>query len=480
MTALTSRARPRLAFRAASNRDQSMTAMVGGGAGGGWRVLVVDDDPEIHQMTRIVLRDFAFQGQGFQMLSAYDGVQARQILRDNPDIPVMLLDVVMETPEAGLSLARFVREDLHNRSIRIILRTGHPGDVPEHQVMADYDINDYRDKSELTAQRLYSTLVAAIRSWSHIATIHSLNETLEARVAERTRQLSEATAFAEALLESLPQPMWYEDEDGQRCLCNRAFRQVFGMAGECGHDCVPEHCRRTPQLAVSAEGLDGQGGRVSYETTVSLADGRILTMMVCKGDLRLPDGRVQGVVGMLTDITERKALEQELRHLATTDPLTGACNRRYFMSVLGQEIERSARHGSPVSVIMLDLDHFKAINDSHGHATGDKVLIETVNTCQANLRETDLLGRMGGEEFAVLLRGTDHAGAMGLAERLCQAIRDLHIVAPDGGRIPVRASLGVAQHERGDWSLDRLLSRADHALYQAKAAGRDQVVSNPV
>ncbi len=136
-----------------------------------WKLLIVDDDPEVHAITRVVLNDVTFDGRRLQFLSAHSGQEAREILGGHPDIAAVLLDVVMETDDAGLRLVHHIREELGNRQIRIILRTGQPGQAPERQVIVNYDINDYKAKSELTAQKLFTTTVAALRSYQHIAAI---------------------------------------------------------------------------------------------------------------------------------------------------------------------------------------------------------------------------------------------------------------------------------------------------------------------
>lgn len=158
-------------------------------AGDPWPVLVVDDDPQVHDMTRVLLRDFAFDGRGFTVLSALSAAEAEAVLAANADIPVALVDVVMETADAGLRLVRRIREDMGNRRLRIILRTGQPGEAPERDVVLSYDVNDYKSKAELTAQKLFTALVGAVRSWRDIVTIEALNASLERKVAERTAEL---------------------------------------------------------------------------------------------------------------------------------------------------------------------------------------------------------------------------------------------------------------------------------------------------
>jgi|GEM_PF-715124 len=130
-----------------------------------WKVLVVDDDPEVHEATSLACGTFKFEGRPLNLLSAYSGAEAKPILQDNSDIALLLLDVVMETSQAGLDLVRYVRTELNNQLVRIILRTGQPGEAPELDVIMDYDINDYRLKVDLTRQRLLTTVINTLRSY---------------------------------------------------------------------------------------------------------------------------------------------------------------------------------------------------------------------------------------------------------------------------------------------------------------------------
>jgi len=136
-----------------------------------WKVLVVDDEEEVHTMTRLVLKNYSFEGQGLNLISSYSGASARTTLQQNPDIAIILLDVVMEQEDSGLRLVKYIRDELENRHIRIILRTGQPGQAPENEVVAKYDINDYKAKTELTSQKLFTTITSALRSWRDIQTI---------------------------------------------------------------------------------------------------------------------------------------------------------------------------------------------------------------------------------------------------------------------------------------------------------------------
>jgi diguanylate cyclase (GGDEF)-like protein/PAS domain S-box-containing protein len=186
-------------------------------------------------------------------------------------------------------------------------------------------------------------------------------------------------------------------------------------------------------------------------------------------------GGIRHYVGIKQDISERKRLEAELHSLATTDPLTGLPNRRHFLTRLEQEVARLQRYDGPgAALLMLDLDHFKAINDSHGHAAGDTVLKRFAGQVGASLRRTDQAGRLGGEEFAILLLGNDLAGAVDFAERLRERVA-AEAIAIDGVRVRVTVSIGVTLLDASDGSGDAALARADAALYRAKANGRDRV-----
>ena len=136
-----------------------------------WKILIVDDEPDIHRTTKFVLKDFEFEGAGLLFLSAYSSEEALEMVKEHPDIAVILLDVVMETSHAGLDCAKSIREELKNRLVRIILRTGQPGQAPERQVIIEYDINDYKHKAELTAQRLFTAVYTGIRSYRDMASI---------------------------------------------------------------------------------------------------------------------------------------------------------------------------------------------------------------------------------------------------------------------------------------------------------------------
>ena len=161
-----------------------------------WIILIVDDDPAIHATTKMVLRGFTFEGRPAQFLSAGTAAEARTLLEQNPAIAVVLLDVVMESDDAGLRLVRFIRSELNNRRVRIILRTGQPGQAPERDVILNYDINDYKSKTELTAQKLFTSVVAALRGYQDITAIEDHRQGLE-RILDASSALLDKRKMAE-------------------------------------------------------------------------------------------------------------------------------------------------------------------------------------------------------------------------------------------------------------------------------------------
>ncbi len=133
-----------------------------------WKIAVIDDEPAVHDGTRFALADYKLNGQGLEIISAYSAAEGRELMRNHPDVAVVLLDVIMESDAAGLDLVEFIRNELKNDTVRIILRTGQPGQAPERRVIVDYDINDYKAKTELTADKLFTAMTAALRSYQQL------------------------------------------------------------------------------------------------------------------------------------------------------------------------------------------------------------------------------------------------------------------------------------------------------------------------
>ncbi len=178
-------------------------------------------------------------------------------------------------------------------------------------------------------------------------------------------------------------------------------------------------------------------------------------------------------------LAEIESLNRRLRDQAIRDPLTGLHNRRYLEDALDHAGARTARSGEALSVVALDLDQFKAVNDTHGHATGDRVLRRTAEVLRAHVRASDIVGRVGGEEFIVALPGAPLAMALVRAEQWRSAVAGGSVESDEGVEVRCTVSIGVAEHRRSHETIAEALRRADAALYQAKRSGRDRVVAAP-
>ena len=317
-----------------------------------------------------------------------------------------------------------------------------------------------------------------------VMALRKANETLEMRVVNRTRELAEQRTraedlrqaadagkrFTESLIAAIPSPVWFRDPRGRLLASNNAFQAVFAAGGASPGAPLPEE-----DAVADSELLAGTIERTSFEATILVPGGNRVEGLFLKTAYHDDEDHAIGTIGIMTDISDRKVMERELRRLATTDPLTGAHNRRNILSMASAEMERIQRYGGELTLIMIDVDHFKNINDGHGHAVGDEALKALVRACKDSLRDVDAVGRMGGEEFIVMLPETPLPGAVEVAERLRQTIADIRIHPTGGETLSFTASLGVAACCPEESVVEEPVNRADQALYRAKANGRNRV-----
>ena len=211
------------------------------------------------------------------------------------------------------------------------------------------------------------------------------------------------------------------------------------------------------------------------EETTHHKDGDTFHYISTKIPFNQPD-RLPALIGFSSDVTELYKLKEEFKKLANTDPLTNLYNRRYLTEQAEQEYHRAKRYSLSLTVMTIDIDHFKSINDKFGHPAGDKVLIAVAQQLKTNLRKIDILARIGGEEFSILLPETSATAGMKLAERIRTEQSNLKIVGDWPGEIKLSVSIGVSSFLSDDESFDTMFSRADKALYQAKNYSRNKVM----
>jgi PAS domain S-box-containing protein len=271
-----------------------------------WKVLIVDDDQDVHESTVFSLKDSVVLDRPFIFLHAYSGKEAVDILGRNTDVVIVLLDAVMETEGAGLSAVHTIREEMGMADVRIILRTGQPGQVPELETIAKYDINDYKTKGELTRTKLLTSIISALRSWDQIQ-----------KLKDSSNQLERSERFINSLLSAVPVPVFFKDREGRYLGCNRAFTEILGLTsqdirGKTVEELFPGELARKYhsedlKLMESAE-------HQVYEFSVIDKEGRSRTVIFAKDVFRDECGDVAGIVGAFVDITEHKSMEERLRN----------------------------------------------------------------------------------------------------------------------------------------------------------------------
>lgn len=419
-------------------------------------LLVEDDDADAGLVIR-TLRPYARR---FTLTRATTLQEARAFLLRNA-CDVVLLDLSL--PDSfGFDTVRRMRGDVP--SLPLVVLTGLDDEDFALQALAA-GTQDYLVKGQAEGPLVWRAIQHAIA---------------RKRLEEQLRLSEERLA---GIIELAQDAILTTDENLNITLFNPAAERLFGYASDqiVGRPLwllIPErlraeHARSIADFARSPVATRAMSDR--SEVTGVTFDGREFPAEVSIAKLQHPHGMLYTAV--VRDISERKRVEAELRRMATTDPLTGLWNRRRFLELAEGELSRLRRYARPVSVLMLDIDHFKSINDTHGHAAGDEALCRLADLCRAALRDTDHLGRLGGEEFAIVLPETGLIEAVEVAERLRLSLGAMPVPVGDA-TLRMTVSIGVAACRDGDTTIDRALGRADRALYAAKGGGRNRVVAD--
>lgn len=316
----------------------------------------------------------------------------------------------------------------------------------------------------LTAAALY----LALSRWD------DQRQRMETALRESNERLHDSRADLAAVIDNLPDVFYRADMQGRVLMMSRSGHQILGFDdGELiGTPLTRLYVDpRGRELFLNA--LTRQGGTISrYEIEVRRKDGEIIWLSVNARHAHDSEGNIIGVEGLARDITEHKTLQEKLLRLARFDPLTGLLNRPFFTERLNQALARTRRNGGGVGILFLDLDGFKEINDGCGHDVGDQMLQEVARRLSLDLRETDVAGRFGGDEFLLLLEGArQDEGFMAAAERLVGSLRQPVEICGREHRISV--SIGLAQFPEDGQTAEDLLRHADQAMYLAKSGGKN-------
>ncbi|THC46643.1 EAL domain-containing protein [Massilia sp. Mn16-1_5] len=437
----------------------------------GWRILIVDDDADVHSTTTFALAGLEVQDRPLEFLHAYSAEQARVLLAREPDIAVILLDVVMEQPDAGLHLVRHVRDTLGMTDVRIILRTGQPGYTPEMEAIRDLDINDYRTKSELTRTKLYTTVAAAVRAYQQLHALGVGRAGLERIVHAGTElmRLHGARDVARSVLQQAA-ALLGQEPGGVLCAREGAALRVLGGAGS--------------GLELEQRLLDlKQHGLIGGAATRALAERRSEFNPTCLAlyfpgksgrdfAAALPlvrpvsDGnkRLLHVFASVVSVSlDNLELVGRLNNAAFFDQLTCLPNRTQLVEDLDAAVANEG--GLDTTLTLVDLDHFAEINDALGHQFGDQLLVTVAQRLQSQLDPRLKVARIGGDIFAVLGMGSLNTP---------EAIHAL-FAAPfslDGQDLQVSSTLGLVRLGEHDGTGADALKDADIALKRAKSQQR--------
>lgn len=352
-----------------------------------WTVLIVDDEPDVYTATQMALRGVEILGRPLEFLHATSSTQAIELLQARPDVAVILLDVVLESERAGLDLVIRIRNELRLHLPRIILRTGQPGYAPEMQVIRDYDINDYRVKSELTRMRLYTVLTSALRSFHALTAIQSTHHDLEYLLRTQAELLTANTlpTFASRLLEQLaglyglPTHAIFCGECHNPCETEEPCKRVFSALGRYAD--WSRRCLDTLGGAPEVQAIElAFATRRTVHSDVGLAvhlpSRTGVDAVAFLATEELPDTHDPCVLDMFAQhaatATDGIRLVESLRNAAYVDSLTCLPNR----SALAETIDTALKTAStlPQRLLLVDIDQFSEINETFGDRIGDALL----------------------------------------------------------------------------------------------------------
>ncbi len=283
------------------------------------------------------------------------------------------------------------------------------------------------------------------------------------------------------VVENMPIMFDAVDENGVVLFWNKECERITGYTSEeiVGNPNAlelfyPDPVQRAKNLE---EFLEFNGSYLDWDVDLLCKNGETRTLSWSNTSSAAP---VPGwyTWGIGTDVTKRKKAEQQLTELATRDELTGLFNRRKIMAILEMEIDRAARYNDPLTLCLVDIDHFKEVNDLHGHNAGDIVLERMADAIGKGVRKTDSVGRYGGEEFCIVLPHTDISQSRLILERMRQTISSMTFLLDSGTGISLTISLGQAQYNPAIRETRQLINIADTALYQAKQSGRNRLCTS--
>ncbi|MRX09924.1 EAL domain-containing protein [Pseudoduganella sp. FT25W] len=456
--------------------EEHPAAPVSTGARNVWRVMIIDDDEDVHSTTTFALGNLDMQHRPLEFVHAYSAGQARELLKHEPEIAVILLDVVMEQDDAGLHLVRYIRETLKLHDVRIILRTGQPGYAPEIDAIRDFDINDYKTKSELTRIKLFTTVTAAIRSYEQIRKINDSRRGLNQIVHASTQlmTLHGVQNFAAGVLSQIGDLLGCE-ANGVLCVqecpddgCHELM--VMATAGTFRHlSNITLTVREDQRIHEALELALAQRRNVYGPDFITLyfagkaSRDFVAFLEVKKAPTEIDERLLEVFCSNVAVGLDNVELVTHLHNAAFYDQLSKLPNRTRLVEILDATIAGPARDDATLSLV--DLDHFAETNDALGHQFGDMLLIAVAGRLQTELGDRVTVARIGGDIFCVLGDSTqvNPGNILALFQRAFSI---------DGQDVQLSATLGLVRLNEHEGSGADALKDADIALKRAKSQQR--------
>jgi diguanylate cyclase (GGDEF)-like protein len=439
-----------------------------------WDVLIVDDEPEIHTVTQLALSGVEYANAGLRFFNAYSSKEALAILKQNNSISVIFLDVVMETDDAGLKLVKRVREELENTRVRIILRTGQAGNCPEEKVIREYDINDYKTKTELTRSKLVTSLITALRSYQQVCQLDyqstAMNTILSASkailaITDIKTFCAEVIKYLSAILECQPKGFICKKLAGEeiiKVLGGSRYYQQFSGAKLIDLGCEThneiEKCFLLGQHNVTQSssiflfksehrkaGIYIECGHAPTDTQLKFAEIFLTSVSVALDNVRL---------------------FIKLRDAAYKDTITGIANRTNFIENIEQYYSVNK---NDFIFVLLDVMHFSDINNGLGQDIGNALLIAIVARLKQMYPNAELLSRIGADVFGFVIRQSDFNNTQ-FHEHLDQPFNvEEHV-------LPISFKVGLCQQSDFQTVGIETLKMAYIALNQAKKSNSESGV----
>jgi len=384
-----------------------------------WRLLIVDDDQDVHEATRFALRDVPILGRPVEFLHAYSGTEALEVLSRETDIAVMLLDVVMETPDAGLRIVDTVRNTLKLKNLRIVLRTGQPGQAPEMEAIRQFDINDYKTKSELTLNRLFTTITAAVRSFDQLRRLDASRRGLEKIISASNEFITQPglRSFAEGVITQIAGLLGVDPEglvcaaqspSGAPAASSGSRLHVIAAAGKYSDFIDRDLDDLSEQRIAGAlkRSLQGRNSLVEPHSVTMFFEAHDHHAYAAFIDSATPIREVdQHLLEVFcTNISlcaNNIELVSALRDQAYSDGLVCLPNRASLLREMNRALNGAERPHQALALI--DIDQFSAINDIFGHQYGDKLLKAVAERLKSRFPHS-FLARVAGDIFGVMGR----------------------------------------------------------------------------